>query len=287
MNETDERVIDGASAEALQYRAGPAVSQNDTLRMRVFCLFAIALIACAAVFHGWRRGYVLAPTDALQLVAPWGSPGADYVARNEQLLDQTVQFVPWTIYTLERYRAGQIPLWNPYSQLGAPFLANGQSAVFYPTILLHLELPETWSWTISAALRLFLAGLGMYLLAGRYGLRRLPRLLAAVAFMLCGFNVVWLNHPQTNVMLLLPWAVLVTEMLIQRVTLLRVIGGAVVFFVQFLGGHPASCIHLLVTCGLVWGLRCFIPHGKVRNREATAAGRALAHVVSGAALAGA
>src|SRR5258706_11244340 len=169
MNETDERVIDGASAEALQYRAGPAVSQNDTLRMRVFCLFAIARVACAAVFHGWRRGYVLAPTDALQLVAAWGSPGADYVARNEQLLDQTVQFVPWTIYTLERYRAGQIPLWNPYSQLGAPFLGNGQSAVFSSTILLRLKLAETWSWPIRAAAGLFLAGAGMVCVGGGVG----------------------------------------------------------------------------------------------------------------------
>jgi hypothetical protein len=271
MDETDQRVMDSKTAEPLQYSAraispmGDSVqpslplASGDTLLMRTLSILAIALIACAAVFHGWRKGFVLAPTDALQLVSPWATPGSDYVARNEQLLDQTVQFVPWTIYTIERYKAGQIPLWNPYSQLGAPFLGNGQSAIFYPTILLHWNLPETWSWTISAALRLFVCGLGMYLLAGRYGLRRFPRLLTAVAFMLCGFNVVWLNHPQTNVMPLLPWAVLMTEMLIQRVTLQRILGASVVFFVQFLGGHPASCIHLLLACGLVWVLRVLIP----------------------------
>jgi hypothetical protein len=271
MDDTNQRVIDSKTAEPLQFTAqaispmGDAVQRSlpltpgDTLRMRTLSILAIALIACAAVFHGWRKGYVFAPTDALQLVAPWATPGNDYVARNEQLLDQTVQFVPWTIYTIQRYKAGQIPLWNPYSQLGAPFLANGQSAIFYPTILLHWNLPETWSWTISAALRLFVCGLGMYLLAGRYGLRRFPRLLTAVAFMLCGFNVVWLNHPQTNVMPLLPWAVLMTEMLIQRVTLHRILGATIVFFVQFLGGHPASCVHLLLTCGLVWVLRVLIP----------------------------
>jgi hypothetical protein len=240
-------------------QAALPVSSPDTLRTRILCIVTLALVACAAVFHGWQKGYVLAPTDALQLVSPWAAPGHDYVARNEQLFDQTVQFVPWTIYTLERYRAGQIPLWNPHSQLGVPFMANGQSAIFYPTILLHWHLPETWSWTISAALRLFVAGLGMYLLAGRYGLRRFPRLLTAVAFMLCGFNVVWLNHPQTNVMPLLPWAVLMTEMLIQRVTLHRVLGATIVFFIQFLGGHPASCIHLLLTCALLWMLRIIIP----------------------------
>src|SRR5258706_1724442 len=286
MQETDAPPADTTSVEQLNDQPPSAASLNDSFRARAPCIVALALIACAAVWHGWRKGYVLAPTDALQLVAPWEKPGADYVARNEQLFDQTVQFVPWTLYTVQRYKEGQIPLWNPYSQLGAPFMANGQSAIFYPTILLHVKLRETWSWTISAALRLFLAGLGMYLLAGRYGLRRFPRLLTAVTFMLCGFNLVWLNHPQMNVMPLLPWAVLITEMLVQRVTLLRILGATLVFFIQFLGGHPASCMHLLLTCALLWVLRLFIPQANGRNREATATRRALDQVVSGAALAG-
>ena len=254
----------GVETSAIEHRENPAAEAaspgdvGDSLRMRVFCVLVLAVVACGAVFHGWRRGYVLAPTDALRLVAPWGS-GSGYVARNEQLLDQTVQFVPWMIYTIDRYRRGEVPLWNPHSQLGAPFLANGQSAIFYPTVLLHLWLPETWSWTVSAALRLFIAGLGAYVLAGRYGLRSLSRLLSGLAFMLCGFNVVWLNHPQMNVMPLLPWAILMTEMLIERVALHRVLGAALVFAVQFLGGHPASCIHLLLACGMVWVLRLFFP----------------------------
>jgi hypothetical protein len=269
MNETQASLADTASVDSTDYSSQAiapsdlaiqsAVTPGDTFRFRVFAIVMIALIACLAVFHGWRSGYLLAPTDALKLSAPFAKPGSDYVARNEQLLDQTVQFVPWMIYTVDRYRQHQIPLWNPYSQLGAPFMANGQSAIFYPTVLLHLTLPETWSWTLSAALRLFFTGLGMYLLAGRYGLRRFPRLLTAVTFMLCGFNIVWLNHPQMNVMPFLPWAVLLTEMLIQRVTLFRVLGASVIFFIQFLGGHPASCIHLLLTCALVWVLRLLIP----------------------------
>jgi hypothetical protein len=133
---------------------------RESVGMWVVSVFVLALVACLAVAHGWRKGYVLAPTDGLKLVAPWEPAGRGYVARNEQLMDQTVQFVPWTIYAVERLRKGQAPLWNPYSQLGAPLIGNGQSAVFYPTMLLHLWLPETWSWVVSAALRLFVAGLG-------------------------------------------------------------------------------------------------------------------------------
>ena len=238
--------------------ASPARS-DDLWCVKSAHVATLALLACLAVFHGFRPDHTLAPTDALKLVAPWATPDEDYVARNEQLLDQTVQFVPWTIYAKERLAAGQIPLWNPHAQLGAPFLGNGQSALFYPTTLLHLYLPETWSWTLSAAARLFLAGLGAWALAGHYGLRGAPRLLAGVAFMLCGFNVVWLNHPQMNVMPLLPWAVLLTEKLLLEVTLVRVIFAIVIFAVQFLGGHPATSLHLLLTCGLVMVFRAFVP----------------------------
>src|SRR5688572_29766045 len=120
--------------------ASPARS-HDLWWVKSAHVATLALLACLAVFHGFRPDHTLAPTDALKLVAPWRLPDDDYVARNEQLLDQTVQFVPWTIHAKERLAAGQIPLWNPHSQLGAPFLGNGQSALFYPTTLLHLYLP--------------------------------------------------------------------------------------------------------------------------------------------------
>ena len=36
---------------------------------------------------------------------------------------------------MEAFRAGQIPLWNPYLFSGVPFLANIQAAVLYPAAL--------------------------------------------------------------------------------------------------------------------------------------------------------
>ncbi|HEV8604592.1 MAG TPA: hypothetical protein VGQ99_04460 [Tepidisphaeraceae bacterium] len=275
MSETEPvRGEEGAALSEMQVATEQATGkegQAESLRTRMIHIAAMALVACIAVWHGWRPGFVLAPTDALRMVAPWGEAGKDYIPRNEGLLDQTVQFVPWTIYAVERLKKGEIPLWNPYSQLGAPFVGNGQSAIFYPTMLLHVLLSPTWSWTISAALKLFVAGLGVWVLVGRYGLAGAPRLLSAVAFMLCGFNVVWLNHPQANVSAMLPWAVLVVEMMIERVTLMRVLGGALVFAMQFLGGHPGTCIHLLVTCGLVWLFR--VVGGMKPSAEADPTGR--------------
>jgi hypothetical protein len=75
------------------------------------------------------------------------------------------------------------------------------------------------------------------------------------------------------VICVLPWAILVTEVLIRRVTLARVLAAALVFALQFLGGHPASCIHLLLACGLVWMIRLFIPQELDDDARGPRAGR--------------
>ena len=113
------------------------------------------------------------------------------------LRDQGDFFYPLKLYTAQRLRAGEIPLWNPWSGTGEPWLANAQSGPFYPPTLLFL-LP-------SAAL----AG-GLFLLLhfaiGAWGARRFLKeenvsdsgaLLGAAAFAASGFAVsfsVFWNH---------------------------------------------------------------------------------------------
>jgi hypothetical protein len=52
--------------------------------------------------------------------------------------DQGDFFYPLKLYTAQRLRSGEIPLWNPLSGAGEPWLANGQSGVFYPPTWLFL-----------------------------------------------------------------------------------------------------------------------------------------------------
>ncbi len=52
--------------------------------------------------------------------------------------DQSDFFYPLKLYTAGRLRTGVIPLWNPLSGAGEPWLANLQSGVFYPPGLLFL-----------------------------------------------------------------------------------------------------------------------------------------------------
>jgi hypothetical protein len=111
--------------------------------------------------------------------------------------DQGDFFYPLKLYTASRLRAGDLPLWNPLSGAGEPWLANGQSGAFYPPTLLFL-LP-------SAALAGGLFLLFHYAIAA-WGARRFLKeesvseagaLFGAAAFAASGFaaslSVYW-NH---------------------------------------------------------------------------------------------
>ncbi len=61
------------------------------------------------------------------------------------------QFVAFAGYQYARLTAGEIPLWNPYNNGGLPFLADTQSAVFYPPRLLTIALSHAaGGWTYHA-----------------------------------------------------------------------------------------------------------------------------------------
>jgi hypothetical protein len=65
------------------------------------------------------------------------------VTANQQSLvmgDFTGQFVAFAQYQAERLAQGEIPLWNPYNLGGHPFLADTQSAVFYPPRLVTIAI---------------------------------------------------------------------------------------------------------------------------------------------------
>src|SRR5215211_4930400 len=48
---------------------------------------------------------------------------------------------PLAHYYRDSFWRGEIPLWNPYNDLGTPFLAQWGTMVLYPPSLIYLLLP--------------------------------------------------------------------------------------------------------------------------------------------------
>lgn len=84
------------------------------------------------------------------------------------LRDHFDYFQPLRYFTAQELSAGRLPLWNPYSASGEPWLANPQTGVFYPPSWLFLALPFDLAYMLFLLLHLAILGWGAYLLFTRF-----------------------------------------------------------------------------------------------------------------------
>lgn len=158
--------------------------------------------------------------------------------------DAFAYFTPYWAYRAEALRAGRIPLWNPYLFLGAPFLANPQTAVFYPLHWPLIWLPAHRALIWSMVIHTWLGACGAYALARRWGVSRWGAWLSAMTFSMGG---VMAGHAgqinQLNAMAWLPAALLATDVLLSshgRMRLRYVAALSMVLSMQFLAGHTQT-----------------------------------------------
>ncbi len=105
------------------------------------------------------------------------------------------QFYPWRLLAARAVRRGTIPLWNPYQFCGTPFIANSQSAVFYPATIIFVVFSVARAFAYSACLHLALAGWFCFLLCRTMGRSWWPAFTAGIIFAWCGWQIAWLELP--------------------------------------------------------------------------------------------
>ncbi|HKZ84103.1 MAG TPA: YfhO family protein [Anaerolineae bacterium] len=106
--------------------------------------------------------------------------------------DFSGQFYASAVYQSERFWQGQLPLWNPYVYSGHPFLADVQSASFYPPRWITILLAGPGGFTyfaleMEAIAHVFLAGAFTFAFAWRVLKDRLAALVAAIVFAFGGY----------------------------------------------------------------------------------------------------
>ena len=170
-----------------------------------------------------------------------------------------LQFVPWHQFALDTLKSGHLPLWNPLLGMGAPLLANYQSALLYPPNLLLLLFGPEYGHGVLVTLHLIWAGIGIVLLVRRLGLGRLSQVIAGLSYSLSGYLVArtWfisINHAAAW----LPWIIYATDRLFESVSRknLRqyfpsVFLLAVTFGFQWLTGHAQTAWYSLCL-SVVW-----------------------------------
>ncbi|MCE9634926.1 MAG: YfhO family protein [Planctomycetes bacterium] len=174
--------------------------------------------------RGSQNALALAAIAACVAFFLWDSL---FAARAFLMRDTIYDFIPWRRFAADAAREGSVPLWNPYSRFGQPFVANPQSAFFYPPHHLFDLLPVRWALAGTIALHLFIAAAGMFALLRRFGLVASAAMLGGIVFAFGTYFTA--NLEFMSVMDTLAWAPL-TILLVCRV------GDAV------RGGSPPSAL---------------------------------------------
>jgi hypothetical protein len=159
---------------------------------------------------------------------------------------------PFVHYQRECFWRGELPLWNPLSNCGAPFLAQWGTMALYPFALIYLLLPMPWSLNLFCVLHLIWGGLGMYLLAHRWTGSRFGASVAGAAFALGGVSLSCLIWPNYTVALgWLPWVIWRAEAAWQQGGCRNIVLAALAAAMQMLTGVPEL---ILMTWAIVIAL---------------------------------
>jgi len=166
--------------------------------------------------------------------------------KNSLLGDPVFQFEPWRRYAKSRLQEGEFPLWNDQNSKGVPYFANMQSAILYPLNMLYYFLPASFSLYFIHFLKLFFLLLFSFLYLRSLRCSKDISVLGGFFITFSAFPFVWLQWPHTNVFILFPLLLYITEKIQQGRTnghrwyaLL-----SFTYFVAILGGHPETLFHM-------------------------------------------
>ncbi|MPZ17065.1 MAG: YfhO family protein [Luteitalea sp.] len=223
-----------------------------------------ALLVCALFAEAVFRGWTLAAPLLLLNTWPWAAYHFDAAPRppNPMTVDLALQFGPWLEHIRTQLTQATLPLWNPLSGAGEPFVALYQSAVFSPFTLAGALAPSPYGLLAIGVLQLLAGGMGMLLLLRAAGLGLPAILVGSTAWMFNSFTVGWLGWPFASASCLLPWLLWAVHDAIatpnrRRFVLLAVICGLVI-----VSGHPETVfkMSLVVAAFAVAGLAALPRH---------------------------
>jgi hypothetical protein len=145
--------------------------------------------------------------------------------------------------------AGRLDLWNPMVSCGAP-LSVEHGGFFFPLKLPFYLAPSRLTYNLFLTLRLFVAGLGAYLLARRRGLERAPATAAGMAFEMAGTTVWAIPFASVSAPFLLPWVILGSFAIADSRSPAAAAGTALALGITGNSGHAPTSLMVFAAFGM-------------------------------------
>ena len=209
---------------------------------------ALLLLPLCLTGRAVMAGRVIAPID----LASMSPPLSDYAnelgtarVKNSLLGDIILQMVPWREALRRSITAGEWPLLNRYQQCGDDLAGSAQAAPFSPFTWLALLLPVALSFTFTAAISFFVAGVSTFVFARVLGCSETASIVAAAAFTFSAPVAGQILWPLGMAWALMPLVLAATRMVIVapavRSTMLLIIALSLLAT----AGHPETALHVI------------------------------------------
>jgi hypothetical protein len=172
-------MLQAAAPEAEVLR--PRVGVLPGARLNVAVCALMLVLAVVFMSGGLVPGHVAAPGEQLLVFPPLqvNYPNLHPALSGGDIMQDVL---PWQQWTQNELRAGRFPLWAPGPLGEYNLFASDQPGVLFPLNLLWALLPTGAGFGIIMALKLWLAGMGMWYFLRALGLRPWPSLLSALGF---------------------------------------------------------------------------------------------------------
>jgi hypothetical protein len=169
------------------------------------------------------------------------------------LRDASYYYYPMFQWTADQWQQGELPFWNPLSNLGLPVTADATASLFYPAkgLLFIPGLKFGFKFFLYTAVHVLLAGGGAYALARQFRVTQWGSLFSAVSYAFGGAvlfqtcNVIFLIGASW-----LPWGLL-TGFLALQGNRGYWIWCALVLAMMVLGGEPQMAYHCLLALSML------------------------------------
>lgn len=180
--------------------------------------------------------------------APWSAYEKFWgPVKNGAMPDVITQIYPWKHLTIELYKKGKLPSWNPYNFSGNPHIANFQTAAFSPFNLLFFLTSFIDAWSIVVLVQPLLAGLCFYVLLREFNIDKAGAIVGSISYMFCGFIVVWMAYGTLAMAVsFLPLALLGIEKYFKKPNVKNYITIVASIVLSFFSGHFQTSLYLLI-----------------------------------------
>lgn len=160
-------------------------------------------------------------------------------------------------YLRDSVYEGRLPLWNPYTLLGQPFIANPSIAFWYPATWLFVTLPISTAFLVHIMFHLWWSMVGVYVAAKQLTKHRMSAWVAGLVFGLGGYTMAHVYGGNYDVLAAGSWIgwVMAGMFALAASSHARyVVGMSVAIGLQLLAGYSSMSLYTLTVVALISGL---------------------------------